>query len=127
MVAAAALAILSSCGAPAATSVPSLSQPTAEPSATPLAVIKTEIPGLVKNAVTFANIEYTLTDAFVSNQDPSNYAAGGSPKPTETSYTYLALSGKNPTKSRPDLSIQLFNLVLADGKEVPAKDLLDRG
>lgn len=127
IVAATALAILTSCGAPAATSAPTVSQPTSAPSATPLALLKTEIPGLVKNAVTFANIEYTLSDAFVSNQDPSNYAAGGSPKPTETSYAYLALSGKNPTQSRPDLSVKLFNLVLADGKQIPAKDLFGTG
>jgi len=61
--------------------------PTAEPTETPLALVRTEVSGLLTNGVTYAEVEYSLKDAFVSNQDPRNYAEGGSPEPSESFYT----------------------------------------
>jgi len=119
---------LGACGSPAATVGPT-SEPvaTAEPTPTALAVTHEAIPGLVKNSVTFANVEYTLTDGFVSNQDPRNYADKASPEPTEATRVFLLLSGKNPTAGRPELSAELFNLVLGDGKPIAADPLFGDG
>jgi hypothetical protein len=116
------------CGSPAATVAPT-SEPvaTAEPSPTALAVTHETIAGLTKNSVTFANVEYTLTDGFVSNQDPRNFADKASPEPTEATRVFLLLSGKNPTASRPELSAELFNLILGDGKPIAADPLFGDG
>jgi hypothetical protein len=119
---------IAACGSPAATVAPTAEPiPTAEPTATPLALTHEAIPGLVKNSVTFANVEYTLTDGFVSNQDPRNYADKASPEPTEATRVFLLLSGKNPTSIRPELSAELFNLVLGDGKPIAADPLFGEG
>ena len=125
----AALAVaVAACGSPTATVAPT-SEPvaTAEPTPTALALTHEAIPGLTKNSVTFANVEYTLTDGFVSNQDPRNYADKSSPEPTEATRVFLLLSGKNPTASRPELSAELFNLVLDGGKEIAADALFGDG
>lgn len=116
------------CGSPAATVGPT-AEPvaTAEPSPPALALTHEAIPGLTKNSVTFANVEFTLTDGFLSNQDPRNYASKASPEPTESTRVFLLLSGKNPTSGRPDLSAELFNLVLADGKPIAADPLFGDG
>ena len=101
--------------------------PTAEPTETPLALVRIEVSGLLKNGVTYAEVEYSLKDAFVSNQDPRNYAEGGSPEPSESFYTYLVLFGNNTTQHRPDLAVGLFSLLLGDGTAVEATDLFGRG
>jgi hypothetical protein len=119
---------VAACGSPAATVAPT-AEPvaTAEPTPTALAVTHEAIPGLVRNSVTFANIEYTLTDGFVSNQDPRNYADKASPEPTEATRVFLLVSGKNPTSSRPGLVAEVFRLVLGDGKSVAADALFGDG
>ncbi|HYN68727.1 MAG TPA: hypothetical protein VEX41_00780 [Candidatus Eisenbacteria bacterium] len=121
--------VVGACGTPAATVAPTAAAPvvTAEPTPTALALTHEAIPGLAKNSVTFANVEYTLTDGFVSNQDPRNYAAEASPEPTESTRVFLLLSGQNPTAGRPELSAELFNLVLADGKPIAADPLFGDG
>jgi hypothetical protein len=124
------LVLAAACAAPATitpTATPDLGTPTAEPTETPLALTSNEVPGLVKNKVTFAGVEYALKDAFVSNQDPRTYAEGGSPEPTETSYAYLVMSGNNTTKHRPDLAVGIFSLLLADSTAIEATDLFGRG
>jgi hypothetical protein len=119
---------IAACGSPAATVAPTAEPiPTTEPTATSLALTHEAIPGLVKNSVTFANVQYTLTDGFVSNQDPRNYADKASPEPTAATRVFLLLSGKNPTSIRPELSAELFNLVLGDGKPIAADPLFGEG
>ena len=120
--------VAGACGTPAATVAPT-AEPvaTAGPSPTALAVTNEAIPALARNSVTFANIEYTLADGFVSNQDPRNYADKASPEPTEATRVFLLLSGKNPTSIRPELSAELFNLVLDSGKEIAADPLFGDG
>jgi hypothetical protein len=126
----AAVVLVAACGS-AATPTPSpspLVTPTAEATPTPLALVREAVAALVKNSVTFAGIEYGVTDAFISNQSPRDYADKvPEPEPTETFHVFVLLSGNNPTQHRPDLDGGVFSLLLADGTALEATDLFGRG
>ena len=100
---------------------------TPQPTETPLAVIRTEVSDLARNEVTFAGIVYRVDEAFVSNEDPRAYAAGGPPEATETFHAFLVMTGNNPTQHRPQLNVGIFSLLLADGSAIEATDLFGTG
>lgn len=122
--------LVSACGG-GATPSPEPTQTAAatatEPTETPLAVVRTEVSDLVKNEVTFAGIAYRVDEAFVSNEDPRGYAAGGPPEATETFNAFLVMTGNNPTQHQILLDVGIFSLLLADGSAIEATDLFGRG
>ena len=128
------LLLAAGCGA-AATSTPTATPASAatpaitpEPTETPLALVREPVAGLLKNQVAYAGVTYALTDAFVSNEDPRDYAEDvASPEPSESFYAYLVLSGNNTTQHRPDLDVGIYSLLLADGKAIEPRDLFGRG
>jgi hypothetical protein len=126
----AAVLLTAGCGA-AATATPSptaTSTPTAEPTATPLALIREPVSGIVQNTVTYAGIEFTAKEAFLSNQGPRDYADDvASPEPTEISHLFIVVSGRNTTQHQPLLDAEILSLVLADGTIIEPTDLFGRG
>jgi hypothetical protein len=102
-------------------------EPTVGPTDTPLVLVRTEVPGLAHNSVTFAGVEYSVTDAFVSNQEPRNYADGASPVPSEGSHAFVLMAGNNTSPRRPEVAVADFSLQLADGTAIEATDLFGRG